>query len=50
MLQELDESALWPELFEEHQMANVEALQQLLDETNQLISIFVISVKTLREH
>jgi four helix bundle protein len=50
MLQELEESALWLELLEEHQMANVEALRQLLDETNQLISIFVISIKTLHEN
>src|SRR5215212_12064336 len=49
MLQELEESALWLELLEEHQMAHAEALRQLLDETNQLISIFVISVKTLHE-
>jgi hypothetical protein len=50
MLQELEESALWLELLEEHQMAHAEALHQLIDETNQLISIFVISVKTLHEH
>jgi hypothetical protein len=28
-------------------MANAEGLRQLLDETNQLISIFVASLKTL---
>ena len=50
MLQELEESALWLELLEEHQMANVEGLRQLLDETNQLIGIFVVSVKTLHEN
>jgi four helix bundle protein len=49
MLQELEESALWLELLEEHQMASVEGLRQLLDETNQLISIFVVSIKTLHE-
>ena len=50
MLQELEESALWLELLEAYQLADVEELRQLLDETNQLISIFVISVKTLREN
>jgi four helix bundle protein len=50
MLQELEEIALWLELLEEHQMTNAEALRQLLDETNQLISIFVVSVKTLHEN
>ena len=48
ILQELEESALWLELLHEHQMARAEGLQQLLDETDQLISIFVISIKTLR--
>jgi four helix bundle protein len=47
ILQELEESALWLELLAEHQMANADGLRQLLDETNQLISIFVASVKTL---
>lgn len=48
MLQELEESALWLELLQEHNLTNREGLRQLLDETNQLISIFVTSVKTLR--
>jgi four helix bundle protein len=47
ILQELEESALWLELLTEHQMANAEGLRQLLDETNQLIGIFITSVKTL---
>lgn len=47
ILQELEESALWLELLTEHQMANAEGLRQLRDETDQLISIFVASVKTL---
>ena len=47
ILQELEESALWLELLSEHQMANPEGLRTLLDETNQLISIFVTSIKTL---
>ena len=47
IVQELEESALWLELLDEHQMANSEGLRQLLDETNQLISIFVTGIKTL---
>lgn len=47
ILQELEESALWLELLTEHQMANAEGLRQILDETNQLIGIFVASIKTL---
>ena len=47
MLQELEESALWLELLVEHNLANQEGLSQLLDETNQLIGIFITSVKTL---
>ena len=47
MLQELEESALWLELLNEHQMADTSGLHQLLDETNQLIGIFVASIKTL---
>jgi four helix bundle protein len=47
ILQELEESALWLELLTEHQMASAEGLRQLFDETNQLIGIFITSVKTL---
>lgn len=47
ILQELEESALWLELLDEHQMASAEGLRQLLDETNELIGIFVASIKTL---
>lgn len=50
ILQELEESALWLELLVEHQMANQEGLQQLLDETNQLIGIFITSIKTLNSN
>jgi four helix bundle protein len=39
VLHELEESALWLELLSEHQLANAEGLRQLLDETNELISI-----------
>jgi four helix bundle protein len=47
ILQELEESALWLELLTEHHMASAEGLRQLFDETNQLIGIFITSVKTL---
>lgn len=47
ILQELEESSLWLELLDEHQMANAEGLRQLLNETNELIGIFVTSLKTL---
>ena len=50
VLQELEESALWLELLIEHQMAHLQGLQQLLDETNQLISIFVTSNRKLQSH
>jgi four helix bundle protein len=49
IVQELEESELWLELMNDNNMANEEGLNQLLDETNQLISIFVTSLKTLRE-
>ncbi|MBA3532916.1 MAG: four helix bundle protein [Ardenticatenales bacterium] len=49
VLQELEESALWLELLSEHAMAHADGLDQLLDETQQLISIFVVSLKTLRQ-
>ncbi|NCC31264.1 four helix bundle protein [Candidatus Chloroploca asiatica] len=47
ILQELEESALWLELLNDHHMANAEGLRQVLDETNQLIGIFITSMKTL---
>ena len=49
VLQELEESALWLELMEDNQMANEAGLKQLLDETGQLIGIFITSIKTLNE-
>ena len=48
ILQELEESALWLELLDEHEMADPNGLRQLIDETNQLIGIFIASIKTLR--
>jgi four helix bundle protein len=47
VLQELEESALWLELLHEHAFAHSDRLNQLLDETDQLIGIFVASIKTL---
>jgi four helix bundle protein len=49
VLQELEESALWLELLQDNHMANEEGLEQLLDETGQLIGIFIASLKTLNE-
>ena len=48
ILQELEESALWLELLQEHKLVHPGSLNPLLDETNQLIGIFVASTKTLR--
>ncbi len=48
MLQELEESALWLELIIDNDMAPQEGLQELLSETNQLIGIFVTSIKTIQ--
>lgn len=48
VLQELEESALWLELLTEHKMAHPDGLSQLLDETNQLIGIFITSINTIR--
>ena len=47
VLQELEESALWLELLREHEMAHASGLDQLIDETNQLIGIFLSSINTL---
>jgi four helix bundle protein len=48
LLQELEESALWLELLQEHEMAASDGLQPLIDETNQLIGMFIASIKKLR--
>ena len=48
MLQELEESLLWLELLQDHQFAHADGLVQLIDETNQLISIFITSRRKLR--
>src|ERR1019366_5308294 len=45
-LQELDETAYWLELLIESQLIPASRLAPLIDETEQLVSIFVASVKT----
>jgi four helix bundle protein len=51
-LQELDETAYWLELLIESQLIPASRLAPLIDETEQLVSIFVASVKTskLKRH
>ncbi len=47
-LQELDESAYWMELLIEANIVSAAKLADLLQETNELIAIFVASVKTAK--
>jgi four helix bundle protein len=47
-IQELDESAYWIELLVEAGLMAEPLLQPLLDETNQLIAMFVSAVRKLR--
>ena len=47
-LQELDETAYWLELLVEGDFVIAEKLKGLQDETEQLIAIFVASIKTAR--
>ena len=46
--EEADESAFWIELMVETELVNFERVEDLLDEANQLVSIFVSSIKTAR--
>jgi len=46
VLQELDESLLWFELLVESGFVKLSRLQSLQDETNELIGIFVSSIRT----
>ena len=48
-LQELDETAYWIELLVESNAVSATKVAQLLDETEQLLSIFVASVKTSKQ-
>ena len=47
-LQELDETAYWLELLIEGEFVKAEKLKGLQDETDELIAIFVTSIKTAR--
>ena len=48
-LQELDETAYWIELLVESKPVPAAKVAQLLNETEQLLSIFVASVKTSKQ-
>lgn len=48
IVQELEESTLWLELLDEHDLASQEQLRSLLDESHQLLAIFLASLTTLR--
>jgi four helix bundle protein len=48
-LQELDETAYWLELLVETKAVSAKRLAPLMDETEQLLSIFVASVKTSKQ-
>ena len=47
-LQELDETAYWLELLVEGNFVEAEKLKELQDETEQLIAIFVSSIRTAK--
>jgi len=47
-LQELDETAYWLELLVEGEFVTAEKLKGLQDETEQLIAIFVSSIRTTK--
>jgi len=47
-LQELDETAYWLEILVEGDFVIAEKLKGLQDETEQLIAIFVTSIKTAK--
>ena len=48
-LQELDETAYWLELLIETKAVSAKRLEPLMDETEQLLAIFVTSVKTSKQ-
>ena len=49
-LQELDETAYWLELLAESQIVSIEQLVELQKENDELIAIFVASVKTAKKN
>jgi four helix bundle protein len=48
VLEEADETLLWLELIVESETMKKKQLEELMDEANQLVSIFVKSIKTSR--
>lgn len=49
LLQELDETIYWIELLVEAELATKESSHEVMNEANQLMSIFVASVKTAKQ-
>ena len=49
-LQELDETAYWQELLVDGGIVPVERLTELQKETNELIAIFITSIKTAKKN
>jgi four helix bundle protein len=49
-LQELDETAYWQELLVEGGVVPAERLADLQKETNELIAIFIVSIKTAKKN
>ncbi len=49
-LQELDETAFWVELIIEAEIMPKERMKDLEKETNELIAIFVASIKTAKKN
>jgi len=48
VIEEADESAFWLELIIESDLMRAELVNPLIDETNEIISIIVSSVKTIK--
>jgi len=49
VLEEADETVFWLELFQEGSISPAEKLRDLIKEANELVSIFVSSVRTAKE-
>ena len=49
-LQELDETAYWLELLADSKVGSADELRTLIDETEELISIFVTVAKSAKRH
>jgi len=50
VLEEADETVLWLELFQEGNISPAAKLRDLVQEANELVSIFVSSVRTAKEN